>query len=387
MNTRAKATRAKINPNSENNISENNKDKIRQYFSQHISNTKANSKEDPDTSSTDSTTTFLSSNSQIVAPTSEIELNLEENNPSDSDTKNLVGELDKKRSSSTPENRASFDISIPGTNKNNSEMGNGTDEKIDKLCDAIKLLANQVAEVKAENAKGQSDSKGGTVVDMLGSLDNGQLDKLNLKITERDAVKHHPWLIHVRLHDSKIQKIPTELSKIEDKTIRKAIYTYVRYRKEKLTDYDKMLLLTLESDPETKVSPSFLVRMINYLDEENANGEINESKFLVKVSEIDRAIHKEELENFRRQLTQSSNYSNSSKSSKPFSSWAKENKRIDKYLAWKEKYPNFKTICLDWNITGNCKRGENCGYRHECLRCFNNGDGPCDKKVRECEEL
>ena len=378
MNTRANAKK----PNTD--IIESEKDRIRKIFSQHIANSKEETlpEEDQNTSSSESTASFLSSNSQLVAPKPEIENNLE-NNTSDSDTKNSVGDLNKKRSFSKPESEASSNNSSP-VSLNNKDISNmATEAKLSELCDAIKLLATQVAEGRTKS-DGNNSSNGSGLGDVLGSLNEGQLDNLNLKITEREALKTHPWMSYIKLHDSKIQRIPTEPSKIEDKTIRKAIYTHIRNKKGELTDYEKMLLLLLESDPEINVSPSFLVRMINYLDEENLKGTITEAKFMLKVSEIDRAINKEELDNLRKQLIQS-NYSSSSKSSKPFSSWAKENKRIDKYISWKEKYPNYKSICLDWNITGTCRRGENCGYQHKCLKCHNNGTGDCDKQVKQCE--
>ena len=367
MNTRSR--------DKKQNNTEYNKDQIRQIFSQHIKNTKDNFRveEDPNTSS-NSSNSFHSSSSQIIASAPEIE-NLEiNNNPSDSDKKNSFGNLNEKQSFREPENNKPTDKSSP---KSKMPM---TDEKIGELVEAIKLLADQVVTGKSN---GQGNSKG--LADVLGALDDGQFDKLNLKITERDAIKSHPWMAHCKVHDSKLQRIPTELSKLEDKTIKKAIYTYIRNKDEKLGIYEKMLLMTLESDPESNVSPSFLVRMINYLDEEKAANTITENKFSLKMSEIDRAINKEEMESFRRQLTQP-NFSNSSKSTKPFSSWSKENKRIDKYLVWKQKYPNYKSMCLDWNITGNCKRGDNCGYKHECLRCHSNGEGPCEKQAKICEE-
>ena len=436
MNTRSKSEREL----KDNNFTNNQKDRIRQLFSQNINNTKTkfrkeelekkeaekkaereakkaaelkaendrkekerleqekieaeaykqkqdknknfNVEEDQNNTSSDNTS-FLSSSSQIVSQ-QEIEEKLVKNN-TNSEKSNYVGDLSEKTSSSELESFSTkVNSALKSTKNNNPIMGNGsTDERIDKLVGVIEKLATEVAEGR-KNEAGKISKEAVTV---LGSLEDEQLSKLNLKITEVEAVKVHPWLVHAKRHDTKIQKLPTELAKIEDKTIRKCIYSYIRNEKDKITDYQKLLLMTLESDPEVKVVPSFLVRMVNYLDEEKLNGTVSEAKFLLKVAEIDRCINKEEMENLRRQLTQGSNYySSSSKTGKSFSSWAGQNKRIDKYAYWKEKYPDYKSLCLDFNCTGTCKRGEGCQYKHVCLRCHNTGEGPCDKPAKICEE-
>ena len=369
-------------------LTEIEKDRIKKIFIQNKNKEKKKTNvspidQDPNISTDSNTNSFLSTSSNFATKQEIEDNNLVKNNTSDSENGNIC-DLEEKINSSTESNPPTNENPSPTSTKKNSNMGsNGTDERLDKLVGVVEKLAIEVAGkiLTGNDNEGTKEH----IATVLGSLQEGQLSKLNLKITEVEAIKTHPWLSHYKIHNSKLQRIPTELNKIEDKIIKKCIYTYIRNKKNKLEEYDKLLLMMLERDPETSVTPSFLVRMVNYLDEENASGEVSEAKFLLKASEIDRIINKEEMENLRKQLTQAPTYSSSSKS-KSFSSWANNNKKIDKYAAWKEKYPNYKGFCLDFNFTGACKRGEGCGYKHECLRCYNLGEGNCDRSAKVCEE-
>ena len=237
----------------------------------------------------------------------------------------------------------------------------------------------------------KEDDDGNTVANgknkaKLGSLTSSEYEKLGMKISEVEAVETHPWLVYCKSHNTKMVDIPIRIAKIEDIYIRKAIMTYVRKEEVKLTLYHKLLLQAMEKEPvgiNFTSGSSFLVRLLTYLDNENKTGTVTENGFMLEVNKIDREMHTEEMQVLRKQL-QSANQQSSSKSF--FSSNASENRKIDKE-SFKIKYPNYKGYCLDWNISGHCKRGQKCSYRHECLHCLNNGGGNCGKQARECEQL
>ena len=253
-------------------------------------------------------------------------------------------------------------------------------QKYDALVDLCNKLGQMLIK---EGDNGNGNGKGKVNV---GPLTSSEYEKFGMKISEVEAVETHPWLIYVKSHNSAMVDIPIKIAKIDDVFIRKAILTYVRNVKGELSLYHKLLLQSIEKEPvgiQFTNGSSFLVRLLNYLDNENKADSLTENGFILEVNKIDRQLHAEEMYEFRKQLQ--SQQQSSSKSF--FSSNTSENRKIDKHESFKVKYPNYKGYCLDWNVGGHCKRGDKCTYRHECLHCLNYNEGKkCGNQARNCDQ-